>query len=393
MMSQLSSPIPRLLTPRLLLLLDEFPAVAMVGARQVGKTTLARMLLEQRPDAVLLDLEHAPDLAKLQEPELYLQLHADKLVIIDEVQLAPHLFPVLRVLIDRRRRPGKFLLLGSASPSLLQRSSESLAGRIVFEELTPFHLEEIRRQLSWQQLWWRGGFPEAALARGDPASRRWNEAFLRAYLERDLPNLGVGARPAILSRFLSMVAHRHAQVWNGQRLASGLGVSNPTVTRYRDLLVQAFLLRELLPFHRNVGKRLVKKPKLYIRDSGLLHALLRIPSYDALYGHPIIGASFEGYVVEQVIARLPEALEASFWRTHAGAELDLVLHRGVDPLCGVEIKLSAAPKPGRGFYQALKDLGDIPGWVVHAGAESWPIRRGVWAVGLEEFVRERPFLG
>lgn len=364
-------------------LLQQFPAVALIGPRQVGKTTLARSLMQAYPGAVYLDLELPSHRARLQEPELYLGALADRLVVLDEVQVASDLFPILRGLIDQDRRPGRFLLLGSASPRLLQHSSETLAGRIVFHELTPLRRDELPPDLPWRTHWWRGGFPEALLSTSEPRAQRWLQSFVRTYVEREILAFGGGGSPQRLSRMLEMLAYRQGQPWTGQDLAVGLGVSSPTVSRHRDQLVEAFLVRELRPLHRNLGKRLVKKPKVYVRDSGLLHTLLRIPDFDALLGHPLLGASFEGYVIEQVLTALPPGLEAGFWRTHAGAEIDLVIEGGGRVLAAVEVKYGAVPGPTRGFFDARQDLGDPPGWVVHPGTERWPIGPGVQAIGLD----------
>jgi predicted AAA+ superfamily ATPase len=367
-------------------LLAEFPAVALIGPRQVGKTTLARELAGADPGAVYVDLELPSHRARLDDPEAYLRSVADRRVILDEVQVAEGLFPVLRGMIDEDPRPGRFLLLGSASPRLLQRSSETLAGRIALHELAPLGLDEIRDAVAWRMHWWRGGFPRALTAAGDAPSRRWAEQFLRTYVEREIV-AGGGPEPGqALSRLLRMIAHRHGQPWTGEQLAGSLGVSAPTVARGRDRLEDAFLLRLLPPLHRNLGKRLVKKPKVYVRDSGLLHALLQVPSADALHGHPVLGASFEGYVIEEVAKVLGEHAALGYWRSHGGAEIDLVIEVGVQVTAAVEIKYASAPSPARGFFEARKDLGDPPGWIVHPGTERWRVSDGVEAVGVEEFL-------
>ncbi len=313
-------------TPQILSLLAEFPAVGLIGARQVGKTTLAKMVATQfDPRAVHLDLERPSDLDKLIEPELYLRPYADRLVVLDEIQRRPDLFPVLRALIDERRRPGRFLVLGSASPDLMRQSSESLAGRIAYHELAPFSLPEVDRERFATRLWTRGGFPESFLAKTDEASFRWRQAFIQTHLERDLPGLGIRVPSTALRRFWLMLAHSHGQLWNGSQIASSLGVAAPTVRRYLDILQDTFMVRQLQPYHANLKKRLVKRPKVYLRDSGLLHALLGIMDFDALSGHPLVGASWEGWAIEQVLAIIPSHWHTYFYRTARGAEIDLLL--------------------------------------------------------------------
>lgn len=373
-------------------LLGRFPVVALVGPRQVGKTTLARALVAGRTDVVYLDLERPSDAARLVDPELYLTRVADSLVVLDEVQAAPGLFPVLRALVDLDRRPGRYLLLGSAAPALLQRSAESLAGRIVYHELTPFTWPEVARRLDQEIHWFRGGFPDALLAPDEAGSTLWREAFLRSLVERDLPLMGLESPPLLLHRFLTMLAHRQGALWNASDLGASLGLSGRVVARYRDYLEGAFLVRCLPPFHVNGGKRLVKASKVYHRDSGLLHSLLQIASADALHGHPILGASFEGYVVEQVCSTLKRAGQVAFYRTHGGAEIDLVIHDGVRARAVIEVKYASDPRPTRGFHEARADLGDPPAWVVHPGEGRWPLAKGVEVMGVAEFLATRPDL-
>ena len=356
---------------KLLQALREFPVVALVGPRQVGKTTLARQVAATYPGAILLDLERPSDLAKLQAPELYLEQHAAKLVIVDEVQNLPGLFPVLRALVDGDRRPGRFLLLGSAAPAVLQGSAESLAGRIEFQELGPFRADELPLQ-EQAALWNRGGFPDSLLAPSEQASFRWREAFIQTYLERDLPALGVRVPPAQLRRFWEMLAHVHGGLWNGNTLAMSLGVSGPTVRHYLDILQGSFIVRQLQPIHTNLGKRLIKSPKVYLRDSGLVHALLRLDGMEAVLGHPVAGHSWEGWVIEQVLGMLPPTWRAGFFRTTAGAELDLVLERPNAAPIALEIKRSSSPKPSRGFWSGLKDLG-ARGFLVCPAQERYPL--------------------
>lgn len=349
--------------------LDQFPAVALLGPRQVGKTTLARSLAV--PDAVFLDLERPADLARLQDPETYLGTVVDRLVIIDEVQRLPTLFPILRTLIDQERRPGRFLLLGSASPALRRQSAESLAGRIDYLELAPFTLDEVGTTPENQsRLLLRGGFPQSFLAPNDKASLRWRNAFIRTFLEQDLPQLGISIPASQIRRFWQMLAHLHGRLWNASQIAGSLGLTSPTMRRYLDVLADTFMVRILPPYHANLGKRLVKSPKVYLRDSGLLHALLGIETYDALLAHPTVGASWEGMVIEHVLSRAAEGAQPHFYRTAAGAELDLVIETG-GGLEVFEAKFGLSPTLSTGYHHALADLGVSRGRIVYSGTESY----------------------
>ena len=378
--------IDRTLTRRLMQRLKDAPAVALLGPRQVGKTTLALSVAEARR-SIYLDLESPADLAKLAEPEMYLEQHVDRLVVIDEIQRMPSLFQVLRGLIDRGRRRGRrvgrFLLLGSASIDLLRQASESLAGRIAYLELAPLHAAEVgARRLDAQ--WLRGGFPDSLLAPDDAASLRWRRDFIRTYLERDVPQLGPRIPAETLRRFWTMLAHHQGGLLNAASLARGLGVDGKTVAAYLDLLVDLLLVRRLPSWHRNTGKRLVKAPKVYVRDSGLVHALLGIGDREELLGHPVAGGSWEGSVIESLIACAPEGADAHFYRTSAGAEIDLLLtlpgQRGRP--WAIEIKRSLAPTLERGFHLACEDVQPVQKWVVYAGTTRFPIARGVEAIGV-----------
>jgi predicted AAA+ superfamily ATPase len=383
--------IERRVKPILEGLLDRHPAVALLGPRQSGKTTLALEIAESRP-SVYLDLESHSDLAKLSEPELYLSAHEDKLVILDEVQRAPDLFKALRGLIDagrrRGRRAGRFLLLGSASIDLLQQSSESLAGRIAFAELTPFEALELQGDASiMNRHWLRGGFPESFLAANDAASLEWREAFIRTYLERDIPMLGPRVPAETLRRFWTMLAHDQGGLVNAARLAQGLGVSGQSVARYLDLLVDLLLVRRLAPWTSNLGKRMVKSPRVYVRDSGVVHALLGLKSLDDILGHPVSGASWEGYVIENLLSCLPPITRAGFYRTSSGAEIDLVLTLPKGRLWAIEIKRSLAPKPSKGFWFGCEDLGPDARFVIYPGTECYPLRDGLNAIGLLDLMK------
>lgn len=371
--------------------LSESPAAALLGPRQVGKTTLALELARERP-SIYLDLESEADRAKLGEAELYLSRHEDKLVILDEIQRVPQLFASLRGLIDSGRRRGKgkgrFLVLGSASIDLLRQSSESLAGRIRYLELAPIDAGEAgERRLG--ALWLRGGFPDSLLAESDAASFRWRTDFIRTYLERDIPQLGPRIPAETLRRFWTMLAHQQGGLLNAASLARSLAVDGKTVASYLDLLVDLLLVRRLSPWHGNVRKRLVKSPKVYVRDSGLVHALLGIGDREALLAHPVAGATWEGMAIESLIAAAPSGTEAFFFRTATGTEIDLVLRLpGRRKPWAVEIKRSLAPKLERGFHLACETLAPERRLVVYAGREVHPMAEGVEAMPLTLLCRE-----
>ncbi|MFN7644781.1 MAG: ATP-binding protein [Burkholderiales bacterium] len=355
------------------------PAVAVLGPRQVGKTTLARAAAAARPGSVYLDLETAADLARLADPARFLASRRDRLVVLDEVQSAPELFGELRAEIDADRRNGRFLVLGSASFRLL-RQSQTLAGRLAVVDMAPLLLAEVASRFEdIERLWVRGGFPDSLTASTEADSWGWRQDFVRHFLNVDLAALGIGVDPPSMGRLWRMLAHLHGQLLNASALSRSLGVSAPTVGRWIDHLVDALVVRRLEPFHANLGKRLVKSPKLYLRDSGLLHALLGVADADALAGHPGAGASWEGFVIEQVCARLPAHVPVSFYRTAAGAELDLVIEAGGMRI-GIEAKLSSAPKVTKGFWQACEDVGVSEAWVVAPVRDGWPIGDGVEVV-------------
>jgi uncharacterized protein len=363
-----------------------FPAVAIIGPRQCGKSSLARKIIEEYPDSIRLDLENPRDRAKLNEPQLYLEDNASRLVCIDETQLLPDLFPVLRVEIDRDRRPGRFILLGSASRLLINRSAESLAGRVGYRELTPFLATEYvpLSPPSLLEAVSRGGFPESALAESSESSFRWRESFLRSIVERDLPMLGSRIGSIAMERFLSMCAHLQGQVLNAAKLGASLDLSGPAVRSRLDFLREALFVRLLPPWSGNLKKRLIKSPKLYFRDSGLCHALLNIRTVDDLLGHPAFGSSWEAFCVETLCASLPD-WRPSFYRTSNGAELDLVLESGARRLA-FECKASAAPSLNKGFRSAVEDLTPEHSFVVSLIDGEYPLDRGVTACGLKECV-------
>lgn len=362
-------------------LLKRHRVVAIVGARQVGKTTLAlEYARRSRRPYTHFDLENAADLARLTDPLLALEPVAG-LVLIDEVQRAPKLFETLRVLVDWPRPLRRFLLLGSASPDLLKQSSETLAGRIVYHELRGFSLGEVGAA-EHRKLWLRGGFPRSYLARTLSGSYEWREAFVRTFLERDLPAFGITIGATALRRFWTMLAHYHGQIWNASEFGRSFGVADTTVRRYLDLLTSAFVVRQLRPWHENISKRQVKSPKVYVRDSGLLHTLLNVRSQDDLESHPKVGASWEGFVVEELISRLRAGpTECYFWATHAGAELDLLVVRGRQRL-GFEIKRTTTPQLTPSMRSALTDLGLRRLDIIHAGSETFAMAKNVRAVSI-----------
>ena len=360
-------------------LLKRSPVVAILGARQVGKTTLAASIAPTLSDRISrFDLENPSDLARLADPMLALQ-ELKGLVVLDEVQRRPELFPVLRVLADRKPVRTRFLVLGSAAPDLLRQSSESLGGRIAYYELPGLVVREVGFEHA-DRLWVRGGFPKAFLARSDRESMEWRQAFIRTFLERDLPALGVNIAADTMRRFWSMLAHHHAQLWNASEIGRSFGVADTTVRNYLDKLTDALVVRQLKPWHENLGKRQVKSPKIFIRDSGLLHALLNLPTKRDIEGHPKLGASWEGFVIDQLVQQLGVSPEETFhWRTHQGAELDLLVVRGGLRL-GFEVKRTVAPTLTPSMRSAMHDLKLKSLTVVHAGDQTFPLSKQVQAV-------------
>ena len=379
----------RLAEARISDLLTRFPAVAVLGPRQVGKTTLARRIVEELgAAAVYLDLELPSHRAKLSDPELYFSSQEDRLVVLDEIQRVPGLFEVLRGVIDERRRQGRrhrqFLLLGSASIDLLQQSSETLAGRIAYSELTPLLVEEVaaKKRGDRDRLWLRGGFPDSFLAADEAASVEWREEFIGTYLERDIPLLGPRIPAETLRRFWTMLAHEQGTLLNAASVAGAIGVSGQTVGRYLDLMVDLLLVRRLQPWSKNAGKRLVRSPKVYVRDSGLVHALLGLRDLDAVLGHPVTGGSWEGFVIENLLAAAPSGTSACFYRTAVGAEIDLVLDLPPKERWAIEIKRSSAPVLSKGFYLGCGDIKATRRMVVHAGEDTFGLGDGVEAASL-----------
>lgn len=374
----------RTLQPRLLETLAYSPATALLGPRQAGKTTLALESAQASNSSfIYLDLESEQDRAKLEQAELYLGDHLDKLVILDEVHRVPGLFPVLRGLIDRNRRAGRragqYLLLGSASLDLLKQSGETLAGRIAYLELPPFNLLEAQ-QHGAEKLWVRGGFPESLLAANDGGSLRWRQDFIRTYLERDIPQFGPRIAAETLRRFWIMLAHHQGGILNTAQFARNLGVDAKTAAAYLDLLVDLLLVRRLPPWHANLGKRLVKSPKVFVRDTGLVHALLGIPDKESLLAHPVVGHSWEGFVVENLLNCAPDGVQGYFYRSSGGAEVDLLLAWPNGDLWAIEIKRSLSPKVERGFHSACADLKPVRKLLIYPGTETYRVAEGIEAM-------------
>ena len=373
--------------------LEHNPCVAILGPRQIGKTTLALEITKNR-DSVYLDLELSKDLAKLQDPFTYLSKNQEKLIVLDEIQRMPGLFQTLRGLVDKRRQQGKgngqFLILGSASIDLLKQASESLAGRINYLELQGFSVFETAKheKTSFDRLWLRGGFPPSYLASSDDLSAEWREDFICTYLERDIPQLGPRVPATTLRRLWTMLAHLHGGMVNVSKLSTGLDVSNVTVNRYIDLLCDLLLIRKIEPWHKNTKKRLVKSPRIYVRDSGILHRLLNITSYDGLLSYPLVGQSWEGFVIENILSVIPKTVKCSFYRTLAGAEIDLVLEFPNQETWAIEVKRTSSPKVEKGFYNSCEDLQPTKAFIVYNGAETFTLPNGVIAIGLLDIIRE-----
>lgn len=354
------------------------PVTALLGPRQCGKTTLAHIFGKQHKSHYF-DLESPADQQRLQNPELMLN-SLQGLIILDEIQIKPELFNILRVLVDRPENRQLFLVLGSASPHIIRNVSETLAGRVEFIELAGFNIQEIN---NIEQLWLRGGFPRSFLAASESDSRAWRDGFIRTFLERDIPMLGITIASTAMRRFWTMLAHFHGQTWNASEFARSMGVSDKTVRSYLDILTATFMVRQLQPWHENLRKRQVKSPKIYFRDSGLLHSLLNIPDYNSLTGNPRLGASWEGFALEQVL-QIIHPTEAYFWATHSGAELDLLFFRK-GKRYGVEFKFNEAPKITKSMHIAVKDLSLDYLWVVYPGKEEYPVTDKIMVRPLNNF--------
>jgi predicted AAA+ superfamily ATPase len=379
----------RNITPKVLELISNFPVVGIIGPRQVGKTTLVKELINQiDKKCIYLDMELPEDYSKLHEPQIYLEQHEEKCVILDEIQRMPNIFTILRALIDRKREPGRFVILGSASPDLLKQSSETLAGRIVYIELSPFNLMEIIKDYNMFDHWFKGGFPEAFLSLKIDIFTTWMRNFVQTYLERDLQMLGLSADSILMRRLWTMIAHYHGGIWNASTFAKSLGVSVPTVNRYINFLEAAFIVRRLEPYHFNMKKRLVKSPKIYIRDTGILHYLAGINNLESLHGHALIGNSWEGYAIEQIQQFLPDELKLYYYRTHHGTESDLVLVKGTQPKACIEIKYTSQPKPSKGFQIAVDDLKTKINFIITPKSDTYMISKSNIVCNLTDFLLE-----
>ena len=382
--------INRQLESNIVKLLRQFPAVAILGPRQVGKTTLAKQIAASGKKSMLyLDMEKTADRNRLKDAHTYLTTYKSSCIIIDEAQLLPHLFSELRPLIDEYRKPGRFILLGSASPNLVKGVSESLAGRASYTELTPIGLLELPQNINQQKHWLRGGYPGALLAKNTVQVNDWIESFIRSYVERDLEFLfGVNLSSSTLQKLWSMLAHNNGGIWNAEVFARSLGVTAPTVLRYVDYLEGGYLIRRLQPWFVNAKKRLVKSPKIYIRDTGILHHLLRLDSINEVLGHPVAGTSWEGYVIEQIYQCKPQYLDMYFYRTHDGAECDVVLVKGIIPVACIEIKLSNAPVISKGFYTSLEDLKPKKKFVLTPSSDEYPMNDNIIVTNLLQFLKK-----
>lgn len=368
--------------------LSVFPAIAILGPRQCGKSTLVKMLYQNSDTYLYLDLQNLDDLNKLREPTLFFQANQDVTICLDEIQLVPELFSALRSEIDRNRRPGRFILLGSASQNLIQKTSESLAGRVGLIELTPFTIDEIGQSANFElnNFWLRGGYPDSYLASSNQGSVLWRENFLRTYVERDIPQLGFQIPALQLRRLLTMCAHNQGQLFNSSKLGESLGVTYQTIRRYIDLMEQTFIIRSLPPFEKNIKKRLVKSPKIFVRDSGLLHRLLQVDDFNALMGNPVFGASWEGFVVENITSSLRDC-KFSFYRSATGDELDLVIERGTRTIA-VECKASSAPQVSKGFWNAIETVKPNKTYIVSPVSSSYPLKNDVEVCGLSDFLKK-----
>jgi len=379
--------IKRIAENKVLRLIRKFPAVGIIGPRQSGKTTLAKIIAKNiKKHTIYLDLENPDDLLKLQNPTIFLEENSDKLVVLDEIQVMPELFPLLRSLIDKKRTAGRFLLLGSASPNLVKGSSESLAGRIAYVELSPFNLIEIFRNNVLYKHWFRGGFPLSYLAKNDNDSNIWLNNFIRTYIERDFRNLGLDVNSSVSRKLLTMLSHYNGKILNMSDFSTALGLTVPTIKRYLDFLESAFILRHLQPFYINIGKRLVKSPKIYLRDSGILHRLSGINKFNSLMGNPLIGYSWEGYVIEQIFQLLNEDISMYYYRTHKGTEADIVFVKSNIPLAIAEIKYSPNPQDVGGLKKSIADLKTKINFIITPNSDDYVSDVNIRVCNLQDFL-------
>jgi predicted AAA+ superfamily ATPase len=379
--------IERKLTSHLVNLLDHFPVIGIIGPRQVGKTTFIKNNFQHlRKGALYLDLESPEDYNKLTDAELFLKNFDHTTVVIDEIQHMPELFPLIRSLVDKNRIPGRFVILGSASPGLIRDSSESLAGRVAYLELNPLDIVELKGIKSIEHIWFNGGFPDAVLEKDPDICATWLRNYTRTYIERDLPLLGFGAPVKTTEKLCTMLAHTNGNLLNYSQLAGSLGVSANTVKSYIQFFEKSFLIRTLQPYYINIRKRLVKSPKLYFRDTGILHHLLRALSINDLFAHPGIGNSWEAFVLQQIISNLPADLDIHFYRTQDGSELDVVLSKGVRISAGIEIKYSNAPALTKGNTLAINTLNSPANYILTPSSDDYPIRKNIQVCSLERFI-------
>jgi len=379
-----STMITRRETDELIELLDEFPVVGILGPRQVGKTTLAKQIAQERK-AIYIDLELPDDLSKLSDPTLFFRTYEDHLIILDEIQVSQALFPVLRAVIDQNRTPGRFLILGSASPNMMRKSAESLAGRIAYMDLSPLLITEVPES-DPNPLWLRGGFPLSYLSKSHKGSERWRQNFIRSYVEKDLQLLGLPNNPTFHRKFWTMAAHLNAKVSNYNQMSRSLQVSNTTVKDYYHMFINTFLIHELTPYYKNLKKRLVKSPKYYLNDTGILHSFLGISSIGDLLGHPEAGFSWETFVINQVRATLSHPYGLCFYRTHQGAEIDLIITKSDIPYISCEIKLTNSPKPSKGMNIAIEDVGTDINYIITHSSDNYPLSANIEAISLLDFL-------
>jgi len=373
----------------MLLLGEQFPVIGIIGPRQVGKTTLAKTFIEiSTKECIYLDLEKPSDNAKLNEAELFMTSQQDKCIILDEIQVRPELFPIIRALVDENRVPLRFIILGSASPHIIRNTSESLAGRVAYMELFPFHLLEIKQNYSVEQLFFRGGFPNSFLAKSDSQVTKWIDNFLKTYIERDLPQLGLALDPPTLRKLFEMLSWINGNMLNNTVIGKSMGVSNHTINRYLNFLEGAFLIYRLQPFHSNVKKRLVKNSKIHFIDTGVLNRLQSLTSYDQLLGHPHLGNAWETFVINQIRSNIPSDYNLYFYATHAGAELDLVIAKAGKPIIGIEIKFTSTPKASRGMQNCIEDLNTKDNYIITPKSDTYPVKENIMVCNILAFLEE-----
>lgn len=372
-------------------LLQSFPIIGITGPRQSGKTTIVRQIIgtEKQTDFIYIDLENPEDDTKLADPVLFFKMNSDKCIVLDEIQTKPSLFPVLRSMVDLKRTSGRFIILGSASPDVLKKSSQSLAGRLAYVEISPFHYSEIHEIRDYLHHWVSGGFPDAFLSRSDNIRKKWLINFIRTYIERDIPALDSGINRNTMRQLLGMTAHVHGNVINYTALSKSLGITSPTIKKYVDFLENSFILRKLEPYSANLKKRIVKSPKIYLRDTGILHSLLGLYSINELLVHPQLGNSWEGYVIEQIIQKTGEEYNFCFYRTHEGAECDLVALRGNVPFFAVEIKYSSSPRLTVGSRQAFADINARHNFVVTPQTDNYILAENIEVYNFHSFINEK----